>query len=112
VNTEVRQQDLKRDDAWTVRRVLAWTSDYLEKHDCRTPRLDAEILLAHARGCGRIELYTRFDEVLSDQERAVMRNLVLRRAKAEPVAYLVGHREFFSLDFLVTSDVFIPLESA
>lgn len=105
---ENQQADVKPDEVWTVRRVLDWTTGHLEQQQCETPRLDAEILLAHARGCKRIDLYTRFDEILTDEQRSRMRDLVRRRAQAEPVAYLVGHREFFSLDFLVTPDVFIP----
>ena len=96
------------DDPWTVRRVLEWTTSHLKKHGSDTPRLDAEILLAFARGCQRIQLYTQFDEPLSDAVRAQMRELVQRRSKAEPVAYLVGQREFFSLGFRVTRDVLIP----
>lgn len=96
------------DEPWTVRRVLEWTTTHLKKSGSDTPRLDAEILLAHARGCQRIQLYTQFDEPLSDAVRATMRGLVQRRAKAEPVAYLVGQREFFSLKFRVTHDVLIP----
>jgi release factor glutamine methyltransferase len=95
-------------DVWTVRRMLEWTTSHLQKHGSETPRLDAEILLAHARGCRRIELYTRFDDNVNEQQRAVMRDLVKRRAKAEPVAYLVGFREFYGLDFRVTPDVLIP----
>jgi release factor glutamine methyltransferase len=95
-------------EEWTVRRVLDWTTAHLKQHGSETPRLDAEILLAHARGCKRIELYTRFDEPLTEAQRAVMRDLAKRRAKSEPVAYLVGHREFFSLDFRVTPEVLIP----
>ncbi len=95
-------------ESWTVRRVLEWTTSHLKKHGSDTPRLDAEILLAHAKGCQRIQLYTAYDEPLTDTVRATMRDLVQRRAQSEPVAYLVGHREFFSLDFLVTRDVLIP----
>jgi release factor glutamine methyltransferase len=95
-------------DQWTIRRILEWTAGHLQRQGIETPRLDAEILLAHARGCQRIELYTRYDHVLTDDERRVMRELVQRRARREPVAYLVGHREFFSLDFQVTPDVLIP----
>ena len=93
---------------WTVRKVLEWTTGHLKKHGSDTPRLDAEILQAHSRGCQRIQLYTAYDETLTDAIRAKMRELVQRRAQAEPVAYLVGHREFFSLDFRVTKDVLIP----
>ncbi len=96
------------EEPWTVRRVLEWTTGHLKKHGSDTPRLDAEILLAHARGCQRIQLYTQFDEPLSDSVRGIMRELVQRRTKAEPVAYLVGVREFFSLGFRVTRDVLIP----
>lgn len=95
-------------EPWTVRRILEWTTAHLSKHGSESPRLDAEILLAHARNCKRIELYTRFNDVLTDQQRAVMRELVQRRAKSEPVAYLVGYREFYGLPFRVTQDVLIP----
>lgn len=95
-------------DVWTVRRILDWTIPHLKAHGSESPRLDAEILLAHARGCPRIQLYTNYDEPLTDAQRTVMRDLVQRRAAAEPVAYLVGHREFFGLDFQVTKDVLIP----
>jgi release factor glutamine methyltransferase len=95
-------------DEWTVRRIIDWTTAHLKKHGSETPRLDTEILLAQARGCRRIELYTRFDEVLSERERSTMRDLVRRRTLSEPVAYLVGHREFFGLDFQVTPAVLIP----
>lgn len=95
-------------DVWTVSRILEWTTRYLKEHGSETPRLDSEILLAHTRKCKRIQLYTSFDTPLTDAERAQMRDLVKRRANAEPVAYLVGHREFFGLDFKVTKDVLIP----
>ncbi len=95
-------------EPWTVRRVLDWTIEHLKKHGSDSPRLDAEVLLAHARGCDRIQLYTRYDEPLGDEERAVMRELVQRRAGHEPVAYLVGHREFFGLDFQVGPGVLVP----
>jgi release factor glutamine methyltransferase len=95
-------------DVWTVRKILDWTIPHLKKHGSESPRLDAEILLAHARGCQRIQLYTQFDSPLTDAQRAMMRDLVKRRSAAEPVAYLVGHREFFGLDFRVTSDVLVP----
>jgi release factor glutamine methyltransferase len=95
-------------DVWTVRRVLEWTTGHLQKHGSATPRLDAEILLAQARSCRRIQLYTDYDTPLTDAVRATMKDLVKRRAAREPVAYLVGHREFFSLEFVVTRDVLIP----
>ncbi len=95
-------------DLWTIGRLLTWTTDYLKKHGADSPRLDAEVLLAEARSCRRIELYTAFDEVAPDETRTAFRELVRRRAEGTPVAYLVGRREFYSLEFHVTHDVLIP----
>ena len=96
------------DDVWTVGRLLMWTTDWLGARGSDAPRLDAEVLLAHVRGCPRIALYTAFDTPVADAERARFRELVKRRGEGEPVAYLVGSREFFSLPFTVTKDVLIP----
>jgi release factor glutamine methyltransferase len=95
-------------DEWTIGRLLQWTADYLKQHGSESPRLEAEVLLAYARKCQRIELYTSFADPADDELRSRFRELVRRRAEGMPVAYLVGHREFFSLDFRVTSDVLIP----
>ncbi len=95
-------------ESWTVLRLLTWTTDYLKSHGSESPRLDAEVLLAHARGCERIMLYAAFDSIVDDETRAKFRDLVKRRATGEPVAYLVGSREFYSLNFRVTSAVLIP----
>jgi release factor glutamine methyltransferase len=93
---------------WTVGRLLQWTADYLKSHGSESPRLDAEVLLAKSLGCQRIQLYTAFDNEPGEDVRAAFRELVRRRAEGAPVAYLVGHREFYSLDFRVTPDVLIP----
>lgn len=95
-------------EPWTVGRLLTWTTDYLKGHGSESPRLDAEVLLAHALGRQRIELYTTFDELPADEPRAAFRDLVRRRAEGTPVAYLVGRKEFYSLPFRVTPDVLIP----
>jgi release factor glutamine methyltransferase len=95
-------------DDWNVGRLLQWTADYLGKHGSDSPRLDAELLLAQALGCKRIELYTAFDAIPAEESRAAFRDLVRRRAEGAPVAYLVGHREFYSLSFRVTPAVLIP----
>lgn len=96
------------DDAWTVGRLLAWTTDWLGSRGSESPRLDAEVLLAHVRGCPRILLYTAFDQVVDDDQRGRFRELVKRRGGGEPVAYLVGSKEFFSLDFAVSPAVLVP----
>jgi release factor glutamine methyltransferase len=95
-------------DTWTVGRLLAWTTDWLAARGSDAPRLDAEVLLAHVRGCPRIALYTAFDVPVGEAERARFRELVKRRGDGEPVAYLVGNREFFSLSFAVTPAVLVP----
>lgn len=96
------------DEEWTVGRLLSWTADYLKRQGADNPRLDAEVLLAHARRCERIELYAAFAEAVDEQERSLFRDLVKRRAAGTPVAYLVGRKEFYSLTFRVTPDVLIP----
>jgi release factor glutamine methyltransferase len=95
-------------DSWTVGRLLAWTTDWLSARGAESPRLDAEVLLAHVRGCPRIALYTAFEEPVAEAERARFRELVKRRGGGEPVAYLVGSREFFSLPFAVDRSVLVP----
>ena len=96
------------DEQWTVGRLLAWTTDWLATRGSESARLDAEVLLASVRGCPRIALYTAFDVPVGEAERARFRELVKRRGEGEPVAYLVGSREFFSLAFAVTKDVLVP----
>ncbi len=93
---------------WTLGRLLSWTSDYLCKRDVAEPRLAAEVLLAHAATCRRIDLYTRFEEVLPAERLDRFRSWVSRAAKHEPIAYLVGYKEFFSLSMVVTPEVLIP----
>lgn len=95
-------------EEWTIGRLLQWTNDYLKQHGSESPRLEAEVLLAHARGCKRVELYTSFGEPTDEALRTRFRGLVKRRAEGVPFAYLVGKREFYSLDFRVTPDVLIP----
>lgn len=95
-------------ETWTVGRLLAWTTDYLKRHNSDSPRLEAEVLLAHALDCPRIGLYTAFDQEPSEAVRGTFRELVRRRAEGEPVAYLVGRREFYSLSFRVSPAVLVP----
>jgi len=95
-------------EPWTVQRILTWTTQHFTEKGCDTPRLDAEVLLAYVLNCPRIQLYVQYERSLTEQERGRLRGLVKRRAEHEPVAYLVGKREFFGLDFRVTKDVLIP----
>ncbi len=95
-------------EAWTIGKLLTWTAEFLKKSGATSPRLDAEVLLAHACGCQRIELYTTFDSEPAEQARTAFREMVRRRAEGTPVAYLVGRKEFYSLSFEVNPDVLIP----
>lgn len=95
-------------DQWTIGRLLDWTRQHLAEKDVDQPRLCAELLLAHALGCKKIDLYARFEHVPDEQQRAALRDLVRQAAKRVPIAYLTGKKEFFSLDFEVTPAVLIP----
>ena len=93
---------------WNIGRLINWTSQYLTESGSDSARLDTEVLLSEVLGCERIMLYTRFEEDPGDNVRAKFRELVKQRAAGCPVAYLVGHKEFFSLKFKVTTDTLIP----
>ncbi|MFQ5591799.1 MAG: peptide chain release factor N(5)-glutamine methyltransferase [Phycisphaerae bacterium] len=93
---------------WTIGRLLRWTADYLGRQGIEDARLATEVLLAHAAECRRIDLYTRFEETLHRPQLDLFRGWVRRAAANEPIAYVVGEKEFFSLAFSVTPDVLIP----
>ena len=99
---------MSEDQPWTIGRLLTWTTDFFAERGSESPRLEAEILLAKVRDCSRIELYTSFAEEVDEAMRGAYRQLVRKRADGTPVAYLVGKREFYSLEFHVTPDVLIP----
>jgi release factor glutamine methyltransferase len=92
----------------TVLEVLKLAADHFQKHGSDSARLDAEVLLAHALGMRRLDLYLKFDRLLTEPELSKYRALTAKRAKGEPVAYLVGHKEFMGLDFVVTPAVLVP----
>ena len=97
-----------KQDPWTVIRLLEWTTEFFKKKGSESARLDAEVLLAHARGCERIQLYTAFGEEPDDEQRVAFREMVRRRGEGTPVAQLVGYREFYSMKFRVDDNVLIP----
>jgi release factor glutamine methyltransferase len=96
------------EQSWTIGRLLDWTTQFFQQKGSESPRLDSEVLLAHALGCKRIDLYTRHTEEAPAQGRQRFRELVRQRIEGCPVAYLVGHKEFFSLEFEVNRAVLIP----
>jgi release factor glutamine methyltransferase len=95
-------------EVWTVLRLLRWTADYFTGRDIDSPRLDAELLLAETLGFNRVGLYLNFERPLEAGELAAYREKVRRRANREPLAYILGRTEFWSLSLKVTPAVLIP----
>ncbi|HVU50119.1 MAG TPA: peptide chain release factor N(5)-glutamine methyltransferase, partial [Polyangia bacterium] len=90
---------------WTVKDVLLWTTARFEERGLETPRLDAEVLTAHALGVPRLQLYVQFDRPLLPAELAAIRESVKRRQAGESVAYVVGKKEFWGLELAVDARV-------
>jgi release factor glutamine methyltransferase len=95
-------------EAWSIGRLIDWTRSHLESKGVDDARLCAELLLANAMSCPKIQLYARYHEAPTDEQRTRFRELVRSAALHEPIAYLIGEREFYSLPFIVTRDVLIP----
>lgn len=93
---------------WTVLDALRWTTGYFETHRIDSPRLTAEILLSAVLVTTRIDLYMHHDQPLSENELAAYRGMIRRRVAREPVAYILGEKEFWGYSFTVTPDVLIP----
>jgi release factor glutamine methyltransferase len=97
-----------QDEPWTIGRLLAWTTDFLRRRGSDSPRLDAEVMLAHVLAWERVQLYTHYEEEVGERARGAYRELVRCRAEGSPVAYLVGRKEFYSLPLEVSPEVLIP----
>lgn len=93
---------------WTVLRLLEWTREFFAGKQLASPRLCAEVLLADVLGCQRVELYARYNYQPAAEQLDQFRQNVRKAAAGEPVAYLVGQKEFYSLPIRVTPDVLIP----
>lgn len=93
---------------WTIMEILNWTKQHFAAKGVENPRLDAEVLLCAVLKCQRIKLYTEFDKPLSEDERQLMRSFVERRAKHEPLAYIIGERAFMRNSFKVTPATLVP----
>ncbi len=93
---------------WTIQKLLTWTTEYLTQKGVDAPRLSAELLLSSVLGLKRIELYTQYNRVVEEEYLAKLRELVKRAGQHEPIAYLVGRTEFYSIEFEVTPDCLIP----
>jgi len=87
---------------------LAQAAGQLRNEGVESPRLDAELLLAHVLGVNRAAILTWPDRPLTPKQLTRYRDLLARRAAREPLAYIVGHREFYDLDFIVDARALIP----
>lgn len=91
-----------------LRDVLSKSSAYLAQRKVDSPRLSAELVAAHALGLERLDLYLDLDRPLTEQDLAKIRPLLTRRGTGEPMAYILGRKEFYGLELVVTRDVLIP----
>lgn len=104
----MRNHKSQKPQTWTVLDALQWTAGFFLSRDIDSPRLTAELLLAEVMGVGRIDLYIRHDQPLTEAELASYREMIRRRVRREPVAYILESTEFWGLPFSVTPDVLIP----
>jgi len=95
-------------ERWTILKLLQWTADYFRDKGLESPRLEAELLLAATLEMDRVALYVNFERPLDADELSRYREQVRRRAGREPLQYIVGETEFWSLPFSVNSAVLIP----
>ncbi|MBN2589815.1 MAG: peptide chain release factor N(5)-glutamine methyltransferase [Sedimentisphaerales bacterium] len=95
-------------ESWTINKLLVWIHQYLKDKGIESPRLHAELLLSNILGLKRIELYTQHDKQVSKQDLDKLHVLVKRAGLHEPIAYLVGKTEFYSLEIEVSKDCLIP----
>lgn len=95
-------------EVWTPLKIIQWAVPYLNQRGISNPRLDVELLIAHALQLDRLKVYLQFDRPLDPRELTVIRELLKRRAQHEPVQYILGQREFFGLPFTVGPGVLIP----
>jgi len=93
---------------WTLLRLVQWTTGYFREHEIESARSEAEILLAHCLAMRRIDLYLNYDKPLNEAELAKFKALIKRRVAREPMAYITGIREFWSLPLAVGPPVLIP----
>jgi len=93
---------------WTIIKLIRWATSYLKSREIDSPRATGEILLAHALKVKRIDLYLNYDQPLVAEELNAFKMLIKRRVRREPVAYILGSKEFWSMDLKITRDVLIP----
>ena len=94
--------------SWTIKDLLSVSIDFLKSKNIDSPRLCAEILLAHQLNTDRLKLYLDFDQPIGEKDLIRYRAMIKRLIENEPVQYITGTQEFWSMDFIVNSSVLIP----
>lgn len=92
----------------TVLEALNLSTEYLNKKGIESARLNAELMLAHILNCKRLQLYLMFERPLDENELSLYREFLARRAKREPLQYILGEVEFYNIKLKVNKDVLIP----
>jgi len=92
----------------TVLEAINLSTEFLEKKEIESPRINAELLLAHALNCKRLDLYLSYDRPLNEDEVKLYREFIRRRIKSEPLQYIIGKVEFYGIEFNVNPSVLIP----
>ena len=101
-------QAVVSDDVWSIKRVLTWAADDLRRRGNDSARLDVELLLGRVLRLDRIGLILQAERPLAPAELAAFRELFKRRRAGEPVAYLLGEREFYGMSLHVDARVLVP----
>jgi len=93
---------------YTVSEILDKVTSYLKRRGIPEPRIDAEVLLAHVLEIERLEIYLNFDSRVTEKDLSAYKKLIERKVRREPVAFIVGYKEFMGLKFFLNKDVLIP----
>ncbi len=94
--------------SWTILEILNWTKEFFREKQIENPRLNAEILVSHVLDLKRLDLYLKFDQIVTPEEREMIKQMIIRRSKNEPLQYILGETEFYDCRIKVNKSVLIP----
>ncbi|OGI06331.1 MAG: protein-(glutamine-N5) methyltransferase, release factor-specific [Candidatus Margulisbacteria bacterium GWF2_35_9] len=93
---------------WTIKKLLDWSKEYFSQNNIESPQLTAQLLLSEVLSMNRLDLFLKFDQILSEKELASYKKLILRRKNHEPLEYIIGRAQFLNFTVRVSSAVLIP----
>jgi release factor glutamine methyltransferase len=93
---------------WTILEILNWTQDFFSKSNIENPRLQAELIISHVLGLKRLELYMKYDSIVKQHHRDIIKQMIKRRRSAEPLQYILGETNFYGYQFKVDPAVLVP----